>query len=147
MKQKSLQELRDVAEVRSVLDYEMSKQERLMRWADLLEENSHQSLRSLYETEYASLRNRAAMREDHSPLTVAFEDPLLRAQGLQSDSYGDAIKFFGLSDGDLHYVVCYCLYGHTMTPKTVALRVRALARKASRRAIWQRMMAAVRGTR
>ncbi|MCZ6758953.1 MAG: hypothetical protein O7D29_01050, partial [Gemmatimonadetes bacterium] len=53
----------------------------------------------------------------------AMTEPL-RAEGLQSDGYGDAIKFFELSDDDLHYIVCYCYHGPTMTPTEVARRVR-----------------------
>ncbi len=79
------------------------------------------------ETEYASRRRRSALREDNSPLTVAFEDPVLRAEGLESDRYGDAIKYFELSDKQLHYIVCYCRHGPTMRPKVVAHRVRAAA--------------------
>lgn len=129
MNLKTLEELTQVVEVRSPLERDrMSKQERLERWAEVLERAPQRYLRSLYETEYASRRQRCTLREDNSPLTVAFHDPVLRAEGLQSDSYGDAINFFELSDDDLHYIVCYCHHGPTMTPKAVARRVRAVTR-------------------
>ncbi len=125
MKLKTLEELKQVAEVRSPLKRDrMSKQERLERWAEVLDLAPQGYLRSLYETEYTSQDQRDALREDNSPLTVAFQDPVLRAEGLQSDGYGDAIKFFELSDDDLHYIVCYCYHGPTMTPTEVARRVR-----------------------
>ena len=141
MKLKTLEELRQVAEVRSPAERDrMSKQERLERWADVLELAPQRYLRSLYETEYGSRPQRCAMREDNSPLAVAFHDPVLRAEGLQSDRYGDAMKFFELSDDDLHYIVCYCHHGLTMTPRAVALRVRAVAGRAARKSFMQRLI-------
>ena len=53
-------------------------------------------------------------RGDDTPLSIAFADPVLRAEGLADDSYGAAKRFFGLSDGQLHYVVCSCHCGATM---------------------------------
>jgi hypothetical protein len=35
------------------------------------------------------------------------ETPLLRAAGLENDTYGEAKRFFELSDGQLHRIVCY----------------------------------------
>ncbi len=125
MKLKTLKELTQVADVRPPLERDrMSKQKRLERWAEVLELAPQRELRSLYETEHTAQRRRYALREDNSSLTVAFQDPVLRAEGLQSDGYGDAIKFFELSDDDLHYIVCYCYHGPTMTPTEVARRVR-----------------------
>ena len=129
MKLKTLEELKQVAQVRPPLKRDrMSKRRRLERWAEVLELAPQRCLRSLYETEYTSPRRRYALREDNSPLTVAFEDPVLRAEGLESDRYGDAINFFELSDNELHYIVCYCHHGPTMKPKAVACRVRATGR-------------------
>ena len=48
------------------------------------------------------------MRGEQSPLTVAFEDPMLRVEGLRNDSYGEAKRFFELTDSQLHRIVCYC---------------------------------------
>ncbi len=143
MKLKTLEELKQVAEVRSPLKRDrMSKQERLERWAEVLELAPQGYLRSLYETEYTSQDQRDALREDNSPLTVAFQDPVLRAEGLQSDGYGDAIKFFELSDDDLHYIVCYCYHGPTMMPTEVARRVRGAARRTARKSFVQGMIPA-----
>lgn len=141
MRLKTLDELRQVAEVRSSLGRDrMSKQERLERWADVLEAAPQCYLRSLYETEYASRRRRYALREDDSPLSVAFQDPVLRAEGLKGDRYRDAIDFFELSDDDLHYLVCYCYHGPTMTPKAVASRVRTAARRKARKSFVQMLI-------
>jgi predicted acyl esterase len=128
MKLKTLEELKQVAEIRPALRRaRMSKRQRLERWAEALELAPQPCLRSLYETEYASPWQRHALREDDSPLSVAFQDAVLRAEGLSTDRYGDALKFFGLSDGELHHIVCYCHHGPTMAPKAVAHRVRAAA--------------------
>ena len=127
MKLKTLEELKQVAEVRPPLKRDrMSKRQRLERWAEILELAPQRYLRSLYETEYTSRRRRSALREDNSPLTVAFQDPVLRAEGLESDRYGDALTFFELSDGELHYIVCFCHNGPTMKPKAVARRARLI---------------------
>ncbi len=128
MELKTLQELKAIADIGPAQRQgRMSKRQRLERWAEVLELPPQRYLRSLYETEYTSRRRRYALREDNSPLTVAFEDPVLRAEGLRSDRYGDALKFFELSHGELHHIVCYCHHGPTMTPKAVACRVRAAA--------------------
>ena len=142
MKLKTLEELKQVAEVRPSLARErMSKRQRLERWAEVLELAPQRHLRSLYETEYTSPRRRYALRQENSPLTVAFQDPVLRAEGLRSDRYGDALKFFKLSDGELHHIVCYCHHGPTMAPKAVARRVRAAAGKMERKSFVRRMTA------
>ncbi len=87
MKLKTLEELKQVAEVRPPLARDrMSKRQRLARWAEALERAPQRYLRSLFETEYMSPRRRYALREDNSPLTVAFEDPVLRAEGLEGCS-------------------------------------------------------------
>ena len=141
MKLKTLEELKRVAEVRPPLTRDrMSKRQRLERWAEVLELAPQRYLRSLFETEYMSRRRRYALREDNSPLTVAFEDSVLRAEGLQSDRYGDALKFFELSNGELHHIVCYCHHGPTMAPKVVARRVRAAAGQTEHKYFVRRMV-------
>jgi len=64
------------------------------------------------------------MRVDGSPLTVAFHDPVLRAEGLASDRLGDVMRYFALSDGQAHYAFCSCLSGRTMDAATCAQRLR-----------------------
>ncbi len=83
MKLKTLEELKQVAEVRPPLARDrMSKRQRLERWAEVLELAPQRYLRSLFETEYMSPQRRYALREDTSPLTVAFEDSVLRVAGV-----------------------------------------------------------------
>ena len=68
-----------------------------------------------------------------SALTLAFADPLLRAQGLAGDTYGDAQRFFGISQRALHEIVCYCHYSTAAAAaRDVAVRVREVARSVGR---------------
>jgi predicted protein tyrosine phosphatase len=107
----------------------MSRRERLERWVELLERQPHRYLSTIEGTEFGSRRERDAKRADHSPLTVAFEDPVLRAEGLRGDRVGDAVAFFDLSHGEVHRLVCYCHHGRTVSPGTVAARVRMIAQR------------------
>jgi hypothetical protein len=60
------------------------------------------------------------MRSDGSPISVAFADPVLRAAGLENDSYGEAKRFFELTDRQLHKIICYCHFGATVNAATAA---------------------------
>ena len=65
------------------------------------------------------------MRCDNSAISVAFSDPLLRSAGLESDTYGEAKRFFELSDGQLHPIVCFCHFGMTVSAARTAGYIRA----------------------
>jgi hypothetical protein len=127
MKYQSLEQIALEADVHPGMG--MSRRERLERWVELLERQPHRRLATIEGTEFGSRRERAAKRADHSPLTVAFEDPMLRAAGLRGDRVGDAVGFFELSHGEVHRLVCYCHHGQTVLPGTVAARVRMIAQQ------------------
>lgn len=129
MEYKSLEQVRDLAEIRADLTphQTLTQRERLNRWAQVLQHHEGRQLRSLMGTEFVSRDERAKMRIDNSPLTVAFEDPILRADGLNGDRFGDAVEYFGISDHDAHNLVCYCRHGRTMMAEAVARDVRTLA--------------------
>jgi hypothetical protein len=110
---------------------QLSKKERLDRWALALERRKGIRLRTLRETEYKPAKERSALQQENSPLTVAFEDPVLRSAGLTSDRFGEVARFFELSDWQLHGVICDCQFGETVAAETVASRVRHLARHTS----------------
>src|SRR5215207_9565299 len=94
MEHKPLIELEAIAEVKIAEGAPaMGRDERLERWISVLEGNSVRQLRSLFEFEYLPPDKRRACRADNSPLTVAFEDPVLRREGLKSDSLGDVFNF------------------------------------------------------
>ena len=125
MKHQPLDQLKKVAEV-STEDQRpaMTRDERLDRWAQLLEAQPERRLATLHETEYQPFSNRMAMRSSGSPISVAFDDPVLRAEGLEGDSYGEAKRFFEIGDHELHDIVCYCHYGETVSAATAARLVR-----------------------
>jgi hypothetical protein len=129
MEHKSLDRVRAVADVLpNWLGVQpLSKCERLERWAEALERQGGRRLKTLFEIEYAAPRERAALRADDSPITVAFKDPRLCAEGLAGDTVGDATAFFGISEWELHNILCFCHHGETMSADVAAVRVRAAA--------------------
>ena len=106
---------------------ELSKKELLERWALALEKRKGSRLCTLRETEHQPPKEQVTLREENSPLTVAFEDPVLRSAGLASDQFGEIARFFGLSPWQLHDVVCNCHFGETVAAEVVAARVRHLS--------------------
>jgi hypothetical protein len=129
MEHKTRDEIREVANIlpNSPQPRLLSKRERLELWAEALEREGARRLRTLYQIEYAPAAERAGGRADNSPLSVAFNHPELRAAGLSGDTIGDAIAFFGISESELHNILCYCHYGETMSAEVAASRVRAAA--------------------
>jgi hypothetical protein len=138
MKYQSLEQIALEADVHPGMS--MSRRERLERWVELLERQPHRRLATIEGTEFGSRREREAKRADHSPLTVAFEDSVLRAAGLRGDRVGDAVEFFDLSHGEVHRLVCYCHHGQTVLPGTVAARVRMIAQQDGRATLSSRGM-------
>src|SRR5215210_6114068 len=125
MKHTPVAEISRVADVHPVPPRPpMTRVERLERWAEVLEREPDRVLTSIEEIEWKSEAERRDMRSDHSALTVAFEDPVLRADGLASDRLGDATAFFGLSQADAHFALCSCMYGQGMQARVAARRVR-----------------------
>lgn len=136
MEYKTLGELAGRADVRldpAFISKPLAKHERLERWAMLLAREPERQLASVEEIEYGTVRQQQAKRADNSALSVAFADPVLREQGLESDRVGDAARFFELSHWEMHQLVCSCHYGRTMSAGTAALRVRAMAKRAEPR--------------
>jgi hypothetical protein len=127
MKYQSLEELRALAVIRTDPLPAMSRDEKLRRWADLLEARGG-SVASLFETEYISDAVRPKIRSNNSAISVAYADPTLRKEGLAGDAYGDAIAFFELNDTEMHRILCYCTGGHALAAPEVARRIRWAAR-------------------
>ena len=126
MKHQTPDQLRAVAEVDERYPNTLSRTERLIRWAERLESNPNRRLFTLHQTEYQSLGIRDEMRGDDTPISIAFRDPVLRASGMASDTFGEAKRFFELTDGQLHDVICYCHFGATLSAATAARNVRAI---------------------
>lgn len=126
MEHKTLDQVGRVAEVRvDRARTPLTRDERLIRWAELLERQPERRLNTLLETEYQAWETREAIRVANSPISVAFDDPVLRADGMKDDCYGEAKRFFGISDQQLHSIVCYCHFGTTMSAEAAALRIRS----------------------
>jgi hypothetical protein len=126
MQHQTLENLRKIADVQPDRSAALpTRVERLTRWAELLERQPDKRLQTLHGTEYRPVEIRETMRNDHSPISVAFADPVLHAAGLQGDTYGDAKRFFELSDWQLHEVVCYCHFGDSMKASTAARVIRS----------------------
>ncbi|ODT18786.1 MAG: hypothetical protein ABS57_05235 [Mesorhizobium sp. SCN 65-12] len=124
MKHQTLDQLHAVAEI-DITQPLMSRTQRLVRWAELLEREPSRLLTALTGTEYRAPEQRDLMRGDGSPISVAAADPILRDEGLADDSYGEAKRFFELTDNQLHEIVCYCHVGEVMQSSRAALSVRA----------------------
>jgi len=114
-----LQEIADVTHPQS-----LSRDERLERWAVALETCGRSRLRTLSETEHKPASERAQMRADNSVISVAFEDPILRLAGMRDDTYGEARRFFELSDYQIHELLCDCHYGSSVAAQHAAWSVR-----------------------
>lgn len=127
MEHKKVVELQAIADVKPIdTPPAMNREERIERWIEVLEANPNRRLRSLYEIEYLSPAERQNCRTDNSPLSVAFEDPVLRAHGLKSDRIGDCLEFFELSDRQMHHAFCSCHVGRNFDTKHAAQRLRQI---------------------
>ncbi|HEX2134861.1 MAG TPA: hypothetical protein VHG30_03005 [Microvirga sp.] len=127
MEHRFVDELRTIAEVHGGERLVLTRRERLERWAECLAADPKRRLKSLGEIEFTPRSRRASLRADNSPLTVAFEDPVLRSAGLGSDQLGEAIAFFELSEGQAHRLLCSCMNGWSMEAGSTARKVRRLA--------------------
>lgn len=126
MRHQTLDQLQTVADVGcDPIHQPMTREQRLVRWAELLEQRADRSLLALAGTEYQPPEVRGTMRSPGSALTVAADDPLLRAEGLKDDTYGEAKRFFEVTDTQLHEIVCYCHVGAMMSASRAAQMVRS----------------------
>jgi hypothetical protein len=140
MRYSQKEQLAKVARVRDRLDVpRLSRVERLKRWANLLQEEAHRPLQTLLGTEWEEPEVRDALRADQSPISIAWADPLLRSEGLMSDRYGAAKDFFGITDKELHRVLCYCHFGATVSGSRAARSVRRIVRAAEGRGVGGRL--------
>lgn len=127
MEHKSVEVLRGLAEVRFEPPAPLSRKERLEAWAKALDRQGATPVRLFHQLEFMPRAEWGPLRVEGSPLTTAFNDPLLRAQGLQSDRLGDALAFFDINERDAHRLLCSCMHGAAMTSSRAAGLVRQLA--------------------
>jgi len=107
----------------------MTREQRIERWAQLLEQDPGRQLATIGGTEYRPSAERAALRAPATPISVAFDDPVLRAEGMKDDTYGEARRFFSLSDHELHRVVCNCHHGTSVKASVAARIVRQMLKQ------------------
>jgi hypothetical protein len=147
MKHRPLDEIRGAATVVSVTPSRQERRQlrraRLERLASLLEQ--HDGPMNLFSrVEYLPAAERSLLRTNDSPLTIAYRDPILRAQGLAGDRMGDAIEFFDLSVREAHYLLCDCHLFGPMTGRMMAARVRAIAQRRTIGEVWTSIRSALR---
>ena len=83
MEHKPLRDLSHVADVvPETPKLSLTRRERLERWIEVLGREPGRALNTLREIEHKPRDARRASRVDNSPLTVAYNDPVLRADGL-----------------------------------------------------------------
>ncbi|KMO34162.1 hypothetical protein ACQVP2_25750 [Methylobacterium aquaticum] len=139
MEHQPLRHIRDIADVGTVPPLEgrtplEGRRARLERFAEILERDPDRSFITLEEIEFVPRTERAAIRADNSPLAFAYADPVLRANGLADDTFGEARRFFALSTGEAHRLLCSCVNGRTVKAGPTAKRLRRLA--ARRPGLW-----------
>jgi len=110
-----------------------ARRRRLQRLAEILDAHTG-PLRLFLELECFPGHERRGMRQDKSPLSVAYADPVLRAEGLEGDTIGEAVDFFHMSMTEAHSLFCGCGYfGLDEQPgslaKMAASRTRSMAAK------------------
>jgi hypothetical protein len=125
MRYRSLDQLRPHARVVEA-SAPMTRDQRIARWADLLDAAGSIPLRALRGVEFRREPERRRLRRDNSPIAVAFADPALRADGLAGDTLWDAQRYFGLTKREAHGLLCDCHYLGEMTGHSAAKRVRGL---------------------
>jgi hypothetical protein len=124
----------------------MSRDERLARWVEVLERDPKRILRPLHGIEFRKPEERRAIRADNSPLTVAYEDRVLRSEGLASDQLGDAVDFFQLTEHEAHTAFCSCHLGSSFEASHAAWRIKALIKRGARPyqgSVWGRIVSAL----
>ena len=118
------------------------RRKRLERLAAVLEAHTG-PLRLFSRAEYLPRDDRMLLRQDDSPLDLAFRDPVLRGEGLAGDRMRDALAFFDLSWNQAHHLFCDCHYEGRATSKMVAGQVRSLAHRVTLGDLWDRLRASL----
>lgn len=113
----------------------LSRGERLERWAEVLEQHPGPMM-PFYRVESYAWPERRDLRGDETPVAVAFRDPVMRADGLEGDTLGNACTYFELSDGQAHRLLCDCHYRGTMTGAKVAAHLRVVANGSLMQRLW-----------
>jgi len=118
----------EIAELVTAVPIQMTRREKLMRWADLIRKWDR-PLHLFHGLEYMTPRELERHRIEASDVTalgIAASDPEFRAQGLnETPTVGDALRFFNLTLTEAHAFSCDC--GGYITNQQQADRIEALA--------------------
>jgi hypothetical protein len=146
MEYKTIEHLTKVAHVHpeEVQKPRLLRRERLSRLADVLDQ-FRGPVSLLSGVEYLPESERMLLRNDQSPLTVAFNDPVLRAEGLQGDRFEDAIGFFQLTRWEAHELFCDCHYTGPISSAMIARRARMIGNRQTVGELWERARMAFAG--
>lgn len=151
MKHRPLEEFDQFARIAPIgaEDTGSLRRRRLERLASLLDEHKG-PMRMFSFIEFVPYKERLTLRQERSPLAIAYGDLEFRRQGLAGDRIGDAVAFFELSAREAHALLCDCGYlaeiaPMRVTPGMVAERARTLARKTTLRELWSKLRAFVFG--
>lgn len=146
MEQRTIAEVAKSAQVFSTAETARAQRrerlERLERLARLLDEHDG-PVQMLTQIEYLRRPERLLLRRDGSPLTIAYSDPVFRAQGLAGDRLGDAMAFFALDDRDAHHLFCDCHYRTGVNSNVIAAQVRSVARRPTMGEVWLKLRGAI----
>ena len=143
MEQRTIAEVAKSAQVFSTAETARAmRRERLERLARLLEDHNG-PVQMLTQIEYLRRAERLLLRRDGSPLTIAYNDPVFRAQGLAGDRLGDAMTFFTLDDRDAHHLFCDCHYRTGVSSQVIATQVRAVAQRPTIGEMWLKARQAI----
>ena len=143
MEQRTIAEVAKSAQVFSTAETARAmRRERLERLARLLEDHNG-PVQMLTQIEYLRRAERLLLRRDGSPLTIAYNDPVFRAQGLAGDRLGDAMAFFSLDDRDAHHLFCDCHYRTGVSSQVIATQVRSVAKRPTMGEMWLKARSAI----
>jgi hypothetical protein len=109
----------------------LNRRQKLARWAAALDIHGG-PLDAPRGIEYLPDSLRLAYRSDNGPLSIAFNDPMLRAAGLTGDTLGEVMDFFEITADDAHRLLCDCHYLGSMTGRSLASRLRRYAVRGNR---------------
>jgi hypothetical protein len=143
MEQRTIAEVAKSAQVFSTAETARAQRhERLERLARLLEEHDG-PVQMLTQIEYLRRPERLLLRRDGSPLTIAYQDPVFRAQGLAGDRLGEAMAFFALDDREAHHLFCDCHYRTGVSSQVIAAQVRSVAQRPTIGELWTKVRGAI----
>ena len=105
----------------------LSRQARLVRWAELLERDPDRSIALLPPLWTLRQAARSTLATSRSALEIAYHDPILRVAGLHGASVPDVQAFFGLNDREFDRITACSRWIAERPAWQVAIRIRNIA--------------------